>query len=34
MFARVEAFAAWMLVPYLGWVTFATILNAAIVAMN
>ena len=34
MFARVEAFAAWLLVPYLGWVTFATILNAAIVAMN
>lgn len=34
VFARVEVVAAWLLVPYLGWVTFATILNAAIVAMN
>jgi len=26
--------AAWLLVPYLGWVTFATALNAGIVVLN
>ena len=34
LFARVDRVAAWLLTPYLGWVTFAGILNLAIVAMN
>jgi tryptophan-rich sensory protein len=29
-FAAVDPPAAWLLTPYLGWVTFATALNAAI----
>ena len=33
-FARVRTDAAWLMVPYLAWVTFATALNAAIVHLN
>lgn len=33
-FRRVHPTAAWLLVPYWLWVTFATALNAAIVVMN
>jgi tryptophan-rich sensory protein len=32
--ARVSRVAAWLLVPYLGWVCFATALNAAIWWLN
>lgn len=31
---RVDRGAAWLLMPYLGWVAYATTLNAGIVAMN
>ena len=34
LFVRVERPAAWLLAPYLMWVTFATALNAAIAMMN
>jgi tryptophan-rich sensory protein len=33
-FARIDRLAAWLLAPYLAWVTFATMLNGAIVAMT
>lgn len=33
-FARVRRFAAWLLAPYLGWVLYATALNAAVWWMN
>ncbi|SDG35364.1 TspO/MBR family protein [Roseospirillum parvum] len=33
-FFPVDPVAAWVLVPYLGWVTFATILNTAILLLN
>lgn len=33
-FARVDRVAAWLLAPYLAWVSFAGALNAAIVALN
>lgn len=33
-FARVNKWAAWLLVPYIAWVTFAAILNAAIYSLN
>ena len=33
-FARVDTLAAWLLVPYLAWLTFASALNAAIVVLN
>lgn len=33
-FARVRRLAAWLLVPYLGWVAFATALTAAIWRRN
>ena len=33
-FARIDRPSAWMLVPYLAWVTFATILNGAIWQLN
>jgi tryptophan-rich sensory protein len=33
-FARVRPLAAWLLAPYLAWVSYATALNAAIVALN
>lgn len=32
--ARVDRLAAWLLAPYLAWVTYATTLNAGVVAMN
>ena len=31
---RLDARAGWLLVPYLAWVTFATVLNRAIIARN
>ena len=34
LFRRTSAVAAWLLVPYAGWVAFATALNAAIVVLN
>ena len=34
LFRRVDQAAAWLLAPYLGWVTFATVLNAAIANLN
>ncbi|WP_408898537.1 TspO/MBR family protein [Nocardioides sp. R1-1] len=34
LFGRASRAAAWLLVPYLLWVAFATALNAAIVALN
>ena len=33
-FRRVDPIAMWLLLPYLAWVTFATILNAAILNLN
>jgi benzodiazapine receptor len=33
-FSRQNAIAGWLLVPYLFWVSFATILNAAILRLN
>ena len=33
-FWRVNKVAAWILIPYLGWVSFATVLNATLWAMN
>ncbi|MBI2310082.1 tryptophan-rich sensory protein [Candidatus Collierbacteria bacterium] len=33
-FRRKSVFAAWLLVPYLAWVTFATYLNWAIMRLN
>jgi len=32
--ARIDRIAAWLLAPYLAWVSYATALNAAILAMN
>jgi benzodiazapine receptor len=34
LFAQVDRTAAWLLAPYLAWVTFATVLNAAIWWIN
>ena len=34
VFSRVSASAAWLMVPYWAWVTFASILNAAIWRLN
>lgn len=34
LFARVDRLAAWLLAPYLAWVTYAAALNAAIFAAN
>ncbi|MGC8750192.1 TspO/MBR family protein [Hydrotalea sp.] len=31
---KVQKWAAWLLIPYLAWVSFATILNAAIYIIN
>ena len=31
---RTQRMAAWLLVPYLAWVVYATTLNAGIVALN
>ena len=33
-FARSDGIAAWLLVPYLGWILFATALNFAVWQMN
>jgi tryptophan-rich sensory protein len=33
-FRRVDALAGWLLAPYVAWVAFATVLNAAIVRLN
>lgn len=32
--ARIDRIAAWLLVPYLLWVSYASVLNASILAMN
>lgn len=34
VFSRVSATAAWLMVPYWAWVTFASILNATIWSLN
>lgn len=34
IFARIDRLAAWLLSPYLAWVAFATVLNAAILHLN
>lgn len=34
VFARIDALAAWLLVPYIAWVGFATVLNGAIWWLN
>ena len=34
IFFRVSSFAGWLLVPYLAWVSFASVLNATIWWMN
>nr|WP_278259833.1 TspO/MBR family protein [Nocardioides convexus] len=34
LFARRSPLAAWLLVPYVAWVAFATALNLAIVVLN
>jgi translocator protein len=34
VFWRLDRLAAWLMVPYLAWVAFAVVLNAAIVALN
>jgi len=34
IFAKLSRLGTWLLVPYLGWATFATALNAAIVYLN
>jgi len=34
LFAGVNPLAAWLMVPYLAWVTFATALNASILRLN
>jgi benzodiazapine receptor len=33
-FARISRLAAWLLVPYIAWVSFAALLNAAIYSLN
>ncbi len=34
LFRRIDRLAGWLLAPYLAWVSFAAVLNAAIMAMN
>ncbi len=34
LFAKVDPFASWMLWPYAAWVSFATLLNVSIYALN
>ena len=34
MFWRVRSWAAWMLLPYLAWITYATALNLAFLRLN
>jgi benzodiazapine receptor len=33
-FAKVAPAASWLMVPYLAWVTFASILNATVWSLN
>ena len=33
-FARIRRLAAWLLAPYLAWVTFATLLNYSVWQLN
>jgi len=33
-FSRIDGLASWMLIPYLAWVSFASVLNAAIWWLN
>jgi tryptophan-rich sensory protein len=33
-FSRIKKLAAWLLVPYISWVTFASILNYSILTLN
>ena len=34
MFRRIDRLAAWLLVPYLAWISFATLLNVTIWCLN
>jgi tryptophan-rich sensory protein len=34
VFAKIDKIAAWLMVPYIAWVTFATILNFTIWQLN
>jgi len=34
MFRRIDRLAAWLLVPYLAWISFATVLNVTIWRIN
>jgi len=34
LFRRIDKIAAWLLIPYLMWVSFATVLNISIVILN
>jgi len=34
MFRRVDRLAEWLLVPYLAWISFATVLNVAVWRLN
>lgn len=34
MFRRVDRFAEWLLIPYLAWIAFATVLNVTIWRLN
>jgi tryptophan-rich sensory protein len=34
VFARIDALAAWLMIPYLAWVSFASILNCAYWRLN
>ena len=34
LFFRVSPAAGWLMVPYLGWVSFAAVLNGAIMLLN
>jgi tryptophan-rich sensory protein len=34
VFARISRLSAWLLAPYLGWVSFATLLNAGFWRLN
>lgn len=34
MFYRIDRKAGWLMVPYIGWVGFASILNYAVVQLN
>ena len=33
-FHQLDRLAAWLLAPYLAWVSFATLLNVALLALN